>query len=99
MNVEGYRQEIIETLSDAGVLLVGHVGLLPQTAERYKLRGKHPQEAEQIFRDALQLYKTGVFSVISEMRARVNSEKTILFFAHAMVVHIKLLHLNFHVLH
>ena len=70
VKVEGYRQEIIETLSDAGVLLMGHVALLPQTAERYKLRGKHPQEAEQIFQDALQLDKTGVFSIISEMRAR-----------------------------
>jgi len=45
---------------------MGHVGMLPQMAETYRVKGKKPEEAENIFRDALDLDKLGVFSIVLE---------------------------------
>ena len=45
---------------------MGHVGMLPQMAEAYRVKGKKPEEAEQIFQDALDLDKLGVFSIVLE---------------------------------
>ena len=45
---------------------MGHVGLLPQTAKRYRVRGKKREEAERIFRDAVDLDGLGVFSIVLE---------------------------------
>jgi len=45
---------------------MGHVGLLPQTAERYQVQGKTPEQADQIWRDSLELDRLGVFSMVLE---------------------------------
>lgn len=66
VKIEGNRLEIVKTLLDSDIPVMGHVGLLPQTAESYKVRGKSVQEAEQIFRDALDVDKIGVFSIVLE---------------------------------
>ncbi len=66
VKIEGNRPEIAEALLNEGIPVMGHVGLLPQTAERYRLRGKEKVEAEQIFRDAVELDKIGVFAIVLE---------------------------------
>ena len=45
---------------------MGHVGLLPQTAASYKLRGKDELEAERILEDAVSLDKAGCFAIVLE---------------------------------
>jgi 3-methyl-2-oxobutanoate hydroxymethyltransferase len=40
--------------------------MLPQTAEAYHVKGKNPQEAEQILKDAQELDRLGVFSIVLE---------------------------------
>ena len=66
VKIEGNRPKIIKTLLDEGIPVMGHVGMLPQTAERYRLRGKEKAEAEKIFRDAVELDKMGVFTIVLE---------------------------------
>lgn len=66
VKIEGNRPEIAKALLNEGIPVMGHVGLLPQTAERYRLRGKEKVEAEQIFRDAVELDKIGVFAIVLE---------------------------------
>lgn len=66
VKVEGNQSEVIRVLLENGISVMGHVGLLPQTAERYRVQGKTPQEADQIWRDALQLDKLGVFAMVLE---------------------------------
>lgn len=66
VKIEGNRLEIVKTLLDSDIPVMGHVGLLPQTAESYKVRGKSVQEAEQIFQDALDVDRIGVFSIVLE---------------------------------
>jgi 3-methyl-2-oxobutanoate hydroxymethyltransferase len=45
---------------------MGHVGLLPQEAEEYKVKGKSKEEAERIYQDAIELDGLGVFSIVLE---------------------------------
>jgi 3-methyl-2-oxobutanoate hydroxymethyltransferase len=66
VKIEGNRSEVVSALIDAGIPVMGHVGMLPQMAETYRVKGKKPEEAEEIFRDALNLDKLGVFSIVLE---------------------------------
>lgn len=66
VKIEGNRPEVVKALIDAGVPVMGHVGMLPQMAETYRVKGKKLEEAEEIFRDALNLDELGVFSIVLE---------------------------------
>jgi len=66
VKIEGNRSEVVKALIDAGIPVMGHVGMLPQMAETYRVKGKEPEEAEEIFRDALNLDRLGVFSIVLE---------------------------------
>jgi 3-methyl-2-oxobutanoate hydroxymethyltransferase len=66
VKIEGNKSEVIKTLLSNGVSVMGHLGLLPQTAPNYRLKGKQPEEAEKIFNDALEIDKLGVFSIVLE---------------------------------
>ncbi|TFU25516.1 3-methyl-2-oxobutanoate hydroxymethyltransferase [Thermus tengchongensis] len=62
--------EIVSGLSRAGVPVLGHVGLTPQTASQlggYRLQGKRPEEAERILKGALALEEAGAYGVVLEM--------------------------------
>lgn len=66
VKLEGNPQGVVEALVSSGIQVMGHVGLLPQTAESFKVRGKKRDEAERIYEDALELYRLGVFSIVFE---------------------------------
>jgi len=66
VKIEGNRSKIVKALLDEGIPVMGHVGMLPQTAERYRLRGKEKAEAEKIFMDAVELDRRGVFTIVLE---------------------------------
>uniref|UniRef100_A0A7C6A0E1 3-methyl-2-oxobutanoate hydroxymethyltransferase n=1 Tax=Thermus tengchongensis TaxID=1214928 RepID=A0A7C6A0E1_9DEIN len=62
--------EIVSGLSRAGVPVLGHVGLTPQTASQlggYRLQGRRPEEAERILKGALALEEAGAYGVVLEM--------------------------------
>ena len=66
VKLEGDPQGVVEALTSSGIQVMGHVGLLPQTAESFKVRGKKRDEAERIYEDALELDRLGVFSIVLE---------------------------------
>jgi len=66
VKIEGNKPKVVKTLLDAGIPVMGHVGLLPQTAESYRVKGKQPTEAQKIQDDAVKLDKLGVFSMVLE---------------------------------
>lgn len=66
VKIEGNRPKIVKSLMDAGIPVMGHVGMLPQMAGTYRVKGKKTEEAEEILRDALELDKLGVFSIVLE---------------------------------
>jgi len=63
------RLKLIETLIEAEIPVMGHVGLTPQSIlhlGKFMVKGKNTEEAEKIVTDALNLEKAGVFAVILE---------------------------------
>ena len=62
-------QESIERILQAGIPVMGHLGLTPQSIYKfgtYNVRAKEEEEAEQLINDALMLEKVGCFSVVLE---------------------------------
>src|SRR5919199_567551 len=62
--------ETIKAIIDAGIPVMGHIGLKPQTCalwEGYKLQGKTKDSALKIISDAKSLEKAGVFSMVMEL--------------------------------
>lgn len=62
----------IRSIVDAGIPVMGHIGLKPQTAslwEGYKLQGRTAESATRLIDDAKALEKAGVFSIVLEMVA------------------------------
>ena len=59
----------IKAIIDAGIPVMGHVGLLPQSYHLnsgYRIQGKTQPEAEKILTDALAVQESGAFSVVLE---------------------------------
>ena len=66
VKIEGYHPEVCSTLIGEGIPVIGHVGLLPQTAKKMKVKGKKKSEAEFILEDAKALDKLGVYAMVLE---------------------------------
>lgn len=62
----------IKAIVEAGIPVMGHIGLKPQTSslwEGYKLQGRTKESAMKLMEDAKVLEKAGVFSIVLEMVA------------------------------
>ena len=59
-------QLVVEKLVAAGISVMGHVGLTPQTAEEYKVQGKKAEDAKNIINQAKQLEVWGCFCIVLE---------------------------------
>jgi 3-methyl-2-oxobutanoate hydroxymethyltransferase len=58
-----------KAIVDAGIPVMGHVGLTPQTATAlggYKAQGRTAEQAVQVARDALALEEAGCFAIVFE---------------------------------
>lgn len=61
--------ETVAAIVDAGVPVLGHVGLLPQKAEHrggFKIQGKDDAGARQVMRDAQAIADAGAFALVIE---------------------------------
>lgn len=82
VKLEGNPPGVVEALAADGIPVMGHLGLLPQTASAFKVRGKQQEEAEQIARDAQAVESAGAFSLVLEsvpesLAGRITDELTI----------------------
>jgi 3-methyl-2-oxobutanoate hydroxymethyltransferase len=71
VKVEGGRAiaETVRRLVDAGIAVMGHVGLTPQSIHQfgtYKVRGGSQEQAQQILEDAVVLEQAGAFAIVLE---------------------------------
>ena len=66
VKIEGKKTDAIKLLIERGIPVMGHVGMLPQLAEAFHVKGKTPVEAEEILQDAQELDGLGVFSIVLE---------------------------------
>lgn len=59
----------IEKIIAAGIPVLGHIGLLPQSVHKlggYRVRGRDPQDAEKLLSEAKLLESAGVFAIVLE---------------------------------
>lgn len=66
VKIEGCKPEVVKALIDEGIPVLGHLGLLPQTAESFKVQGKDEEDASRIFEEAKILDKIGVYAIVLE---------------------------------
>ena len=69
VKLEGGKEvaEIIRAITESKIPVMGHLGLLPQTAEKYTVQGKTKEDAIQLIEDAKIITESGVFSIVLEM--------------------------------
>ena len=63
------KANIVKHLTDNGIAVCGHIGLLPQSVRSeggYKVKGKTPQEESQLIRDAKAIESAGAFCIVIE---------------------------------
>ena len=58
--------KIIKHLVKKGIPVLGHIGLLPQTSNNFKVKGKSPLEKKRILKDAFAISNSGAFGIIIE---------------------------------
>jgi 3-methyl-2-oxobutanoate hydroxymethyltransferase len=59
----------VEAISDAGIAVLGHVGLTPQSAMKlggFKAQGRSADQARRLYEDALALQEAGVSALVLE---------------------------------
>ncbi|MEO6845788.1 MAG: 3-methyl-2-oxobutanoate hydroxymethyltransferase [Chthoniobacterales bacterium] len=63
-------EDQIRTVVEAGIPVLSHIGMLPQSIHEegaYRIKGKSPEEIEQLVEDALAVEKAGAFGVVIEI--------------------------------
>ena len=68
VKIEGGKKvlKIIKALIKNKIPVMGHLGLLPQSAINFKFKGKNITERNNILRDSKLLEEVGVFSIVLE---------------------------------
>jgi len=80
IKVEGGKKikESIKRILNAGIPVMGHLGLTPQSIYKfgtYTVRAKEEEEAEQLLKDAMLLEKLGCFALVLEKVPAALAEK------------------------
>ena len=57
---------IVKYLTNKKIPVMGHIGLLPQSTKKFKLKGKNSFEKKKILRDGIALAKAGAFAIVIE---------------------------------
>ena len=63
------RAHIVKHLTSNSIAVMGHIGLMPQYVRSeggYKVRGKTPEDTEQLIQDAIAIEKAGAFAIVIE---------------------------------
>jgi len=68
VKLEGGKKivNIIKYLTKKGIPVMGHIGLLPQSSNVFRLKGKNLIQKKQILQDAMALSNAGVFAIVIE---------------------------------
>ena len=87
IKIEGGEEIIpdIKKIIDAGIPVMGHLGLMPQSINKYgtyNVRAKGQEEADKLIKDALLLQEAGCFGMVlekipSQLTKEVSSQLTI----------------------
>ncbi len=66
VKIEGCLPEVVKAMVEAEIPVMGHLGLLPQTATSLKQVGSHEKEGLKIIEEAKSLEQAGIYSLVLE---------------------------------
>jgi 3-methyl-2-oxobutanoate hydroxymethyltransferase len=66
VKLEGPQAQVIAQLTAAGIAVVGHTGLTPQTAADFRQVGRAAEDAARICEEAQQIVAAGAFMLVLE---------------------------------
>jgi 3-methyl-2-oxobutanoate hydroxymethyltransferase len=69
VKLEGPKFEVVKALASEGVPVMGHIGLLPQTAKSFKQVGREREDRDEVLRAAEGLVAAGAMSLLLEHMA------------------------------
>ncbi len=77
VKLEGSKPGVIRALVDAGIPMMGHLGVLPQTAKSFKKVGGSGKERDRLVAEAREIRDAGAFAMVLEnVEAEVAREVT-----------------------
>lgn len=66
VKLEGCFEAVVSNLTESGIAVMGHLGLLPQTAVSLRQVGRTPQEKARLLDEAHRIERAGAFAVVLE---------------------------------
>jgi 3-methyl-2-oxobutanoate hydroxymethyltransferase len=63
-------EHVVKAISDAGIPVMGHLGLTPQAIHRiggYRVQGRDTAQAELMLREAARMERAGAFAIVLEL--------------------------------
>ena len=66
---------IVKTLVKAKINVMGHIGFTPQFKTKFKVEGKNKIQQTKLIRQAQQIEKAGVFSIVLECISKITAQK------------------------
>jgi len=66
VKLEGPCCSVVRHLRENGVEVIGHIGLTPQTAADFKMKGTTPEDAARLKKEAAALEEAGCYALILE---------------------------------
>ena len=68
IKLEGGKEivNIIKYLTKRNIPVMGHIGLLPQTSKKFKVKGINSSQEKKILKDAKVISNSGVFAIVIE---------------------------------
>jgi 3-methyl-2-oxobutanoate hydroxymethyltransferase len=66
VKLEGRKVEVVRALVAAGIPVMGHIGVMPQTAESFRRVGLTVEDRVRLIGEAEELQDAGVFSMVLE---------------------------------
>ena len=69
VKLEGPKLDVVRAMTDAGIPVMGHIGLLPQTAKSFKQVGRDAAERDEVLRNAEALVAAGAIALLLEHMA------------------------------
>lgn len=66
VKLEGWHPEILNLYKKEGIPFSGHLGLLPQTAENFRVQGRSQTDADLMIEQLLLIEKAGAFITVVE---------------------------------
>ncbi len=66
VKLEGPKLDVVRALTEAKIPVMGHLGVMPQTAASFRRVGKSEADGARLLREALDLQAAGAYTVLLE---------------------------------